>query len=321
MNGLGFYWGYLMGRCYEKAQGKDPDPEPDAVTIGIIFAIIIFPIIVMISYNVLPRIVYTIIAVVLLLLIGFAISRLIYLRFILKIITPQFWEFFLIIFCCMLVLIFVSPDMNYLTGFGILSVAVICFSLLYHHIQHQKQQEIIQKMEILKSKKDLIAEIIKIFNERKEIKQRRLAIENKTNDLAIQTFDAKIPPITKVRDYYLSQKDEDIENEISKITKNLEILNFSDLQQLKNSQIFRHDDEKNQLTHEKLDFDEYERQINEYNEKKIEEERQKRIKKTIEEQIEREKNLREFIKNSELIRQEEECYSDLYEKMKSEKND
>ena len=319
MNGLDLYLGYIMGSCYERAQRKDPDPEPDAVTIGIIFAIIIFPILVMLFYNFLPRIVYIIIAIVLILLIGFVISKLIYLRFFLKIITPQFWEFFLIIFCCMLVLIFFSPDMNYLMGFAILSVATICVSFLYHHIQHRKEQLKIQNLEFLKLKQNLIAEIMKISNEREEIKQGRFTIENKTNDLILRTLGANIPPLTKVRDFYTTLKGEDIENEINKITKNIEMSNFSVLQKLKNSLTLLLADEKKQSINEKLDADEYEKQINVFIAKKIEGERQQRIKNLIEEQTERERNQQELLKKFDLMRQEEEYLSNLYEKMKSEK--
>ena len=102
----------------------------------------------MIFYNFLPRILYIIIAIVLILLVGFIISKLAYLRFFLKIVTLQFWEFFLIIFCCMLVLIFFSPD-NYNIGFTIFSVATICVSLLYHHIQHRKEQLKIKKNKVV----------------------------------------------------------------------------------------------------------------------------------------------------------------------------
>jgi len=150
MNGLDFYLGYLMGSCYEKAQRKDPDPEPDPFVIGIVFAIIIFPIIVFLCYNLLPRIISTIIAVILILSIGFLISKIIYRKFLLKIIISEFWEIFLILFCCILVLVFLAPDIYYSIEFALLSAIAIGLGLLFHDIQHQKELENYQKVKILK---------------------------------------------------------------------------------------------------------------------------------------------------------------------------
>jgi len=90
-----------------------------------------------------------------------------------------------------------------------------------------------------------------------------LAIENENNYLATKTFGSNVSTVIRVRDFYLSLKDGDIENEINQSTKILENLDFSVLQILKNIQIFRLDDEKKQLLDEYLDFDEYTRQKNE----------------------------------------------------------
>ena len=226
-----------------------------------------------------PNMVFISIISLFTILFGFLLSRNINKKYFLEEQNYRFWTYTIGILELSFILSLFFQITQYSAVFYVLFISSILVGLFYYHQIFLKAKN----AAILATKQKIIEEIRHFSHEREGIKQQRLSVEQKCNDLIVQTEGIGLPQQTQVHNFYQSRKVAEILNEIEQFSKKTEFPDIAVFNSVKNSVCDCLAEEKVELEKEKLSAIILQNQIREFIEKKNEEEEQQRRQKTIEE--------------------------------------